>query len=85
MKSTIITASDARSDLFNLIRSASKGLREHIIKLQGEKPVVMLSLEEYESLKETAEILSIPGAKESILKGARDIKAGRGIPLSKLK
>ena len=38
-----------------------------------------------EALKETAEILAIPGALESINRGIEDYKKGLGIPLSRLK
>lgn len=84
MNDPILTASDARKNFYQLIRSAAQGLKEHIITLQGEKPVVLISLEELESIKETAEILAIPKARESIEQGVKELKQGKVIPLSDL-
>jgi len=39
--------------------------------------VVLLSEDDYESILETAELLDVPGLKDSVRKADREIKKGR--------
>ncbi len=55
------------------------------ITVNGKPKAVVLSSEELESLEETAEILAIPGALESIRKGKEQIKKGQFVKLADLK
>ena len=50
-----------------------------IINRGNDTGVVLISLEEYNSLKETEYIMSSPETLEAIRKGDEDIKNGRGI------
>ena len=50
-----------------------------IINRGNDTGVVLISLEEYNSLKETEYIMSSPETMEAIRKGDEDIKNGRGI------
>ena len=72
----IVTATEARRDLFNLIRRA---LRAHDpVRIQHrEGGVVLVSEEDYEGLLETLELLSVPGMRGSIAEAEADIAAGR--------
>ena len=72
----MVTATEARKELFNLIRRA---LRAHDpIRIQHrEGGVVLVSEEDYEGLLETLELLSIPGMRESIVEAEADVAAGR--------
>ena len=72
----IITATEARKELFSLIRRA---LRAHDpVRIQHrEGGVVLVSEEDYEGLMETLELLSIPGMRESIAEAQADVAAGR--------
>lgn len=80
-KTTILNASEARKNLYRLIDEASSGLTQFVIRLKKQEPVVLISMEEYESLQETAEILSIPGALESIEAAKQEVCEGKVIPL----
>ena len=80
----ITNASQARKDFYRLIKKTASG-EEVVINLRGTEPVVMLSLEDYEALKETAEVLMIPGALTEIKQGANQAQKGIGISLAKLK
>ena len=73
---TELTATEARQNLFWLLRKSLKG---HVpIKIMSkEGDVVLISREDYESLLETLELLSKPGMRESIKEAREDIKAGR--------
>ena len=79
----IIGASQARANFYQLVRQAAVGSAP-IIQLRGEKPVVMLDLEEYQSLLETAEILAIPGAAEEIHVAKKQARKKEGISLDEL-
>lgn len=83
--SNLIPISDARANLPNLVSKVSENLERVVITVNGQPKAILVSAEELESLEETAEILAIPGARESILRGEQDTKAGKVIPLSKLK
>ena len=82
--SNLIAISEAREKLPELVNKINKLYDRAIITVNGKPKVVMISLEELESLEETAEVLAIPGIKESIDKGRKEAKKGQGIPLSKL-
>ncbi|PIR54645.1 prevent-host-death protein [Candidatus Peregrinibacteria bacterium CG10_big_fil_rev_8_21_14_0_10_36_19] len=70
-----ITTTDARSNLFNIVKKTAKG---HVPTKISSKDgnVVMISENDYESLLETAELLSISGLKESISKSDKEIEKG---------
>jgi antitoxin YefM len=72
----VVTATEARKGLFNLIRRA---LRAHDpVRIQHrEGGVVLVSEEDYEGLLETLELLSMPGMRESIDEARADVAAGR--------
>ena len=80
-----MSITDARATLPTLIDMVDKNLDRVVITVKGKPKAVIISSEELESLEETAEILAIPGAKESIRKGMQQIKRGEFIPLSELK
>lgn len=69
--------SQARKDLTTLVNKASKKLDEFIITVNGFPAAVLMSVKEYESWKETTEILSDKGLMEAIRTGEEDIKKGR--------
>lgn len=80
----LIPISDVRANLPKLVNKVNKNLDRVVITVNGQPKAILVSTEELESLEETAEILSIPGAKKSIKEGLRQGKRGQGIPLSKL-
>lgn len=69
-----LTASEAREDLYNLIRKASKGPRAFEIKLRGVDSVILISKEELEGWLETLDILSNPEEREAIREGRKTKK-----------
>ncbi|MBU0561930.1 MAG: type II toxin-antitoxin system Phd/YefM family antitoxin [Bacteroidetes bacterium] len=71
-----ITASEARTNLFQLIKKTVKG-HVHTRITSKEGSAVMLSEEEYESLLETSELLSVPNFKQTIKKADKEIKEGK--------
>ena len=81
----IVAISNLRSNLPGFINEVSEKLERFIVTVSGKPKAVVMSLEELESLEETAEILSVPDAYEKIMKGVAETKKGKGTPLSKFK
>ena len=79
-----MSISDVRANLPELVTQVSNTMGRIIITVNGQPKATLVSAEELESLEETAEILSIPGAKESILRGLKQAKKGKGVSLSDL-
>ncbi len=63
---SILTASDARSNFYQLLEEAGENLRQFTIKLRGKNDVVILSAEEVEGWKETLDIMSDPRLMKKI-------------------
>jgi antitoxin YefM len=71
-----VTATEARRELFELLRRAIHGHEAvHIQHRDG--GVVLLSEEEYDGLLETLELLSVPGMRDSLAEADADVAAGQ--------
>ena len=75
----------AREDLTKIVENARKKLDEYVITVNGSPAAVIISAEEYESWKETNEIMSDPGLMKAIKQGEKEIKEGKGIPWEEVK
>jgi len=64
----------ARENLATLVEKASKQLDEYIITVNGSPAAILMSVEEYESWKETMEIMADPGLMKAIKQGEKDFK-----------
>jgi len=81
-----IAISDARANLPDLVTKINKNLDRAIITVNGQPKAVIVSIDELESLEETAEVLSsIPGIKKDIETSRKQIIKGEFTPLSDLK
>ena len=78
-----LTASEARGELFRLIKDASRSHRTFSIT-HKDGDAVLMSKEDYESLIETLELLSIPGFLESVKEAKREIAEGDTIAMEKV-
>ena len=70
-----LTATQARAQLFTLLKQATRGHRQYRIT-HNQGNAVLLSEEDYESLLETLELLSTPGFAESIRRARKEIASG---------
>ena len=70
------TYTDLRNNLKNYIDSVIEDSDTVIINRHGGTGVVIISLDEYNSLKETEYIISSPETMKAIRKGEDDIKNG---------
>ena len=75
----------AREDLTKIVENARKKLDEYVITVNGSPAAVIISAEEYESWKETNEIMSDPKLVKAIKQGEKEIKEGKGIPWEEVK
>ena len=79
---TYITATKARKNFFDLIKTASKPGKHISITHAGIPKVMMMSQDEFEGLIETLEIMSDPQLMRDIRASMKSKK--KGIPLEKL-
>lgn len=68
---------EARQKLTTLVDRVNRVLDEYIITVKGKPAAVLMSAQEYESWKETNEILSDASLMRAIKEGEEDIKKGR--------
>ncbi len=65
---TTITTSQARTRLFQLVDAAV--ISHKPVQIKGRRSsAVLISSEDWEAIQETLYLLSIPGMRESLLKG----------------
>ena len=67
----------AREDLTSLVENVSRKLDEYIITVNGSPAAVLISAAEYESWKETNEILSNPTLLKGIRQGEKEVSEGK--------
>ena len=73
-----ITYSSARANLASTMDRVCNDHEPLIITRNGEKAVVMLSLEDYKSLEETAYLLRSPANARRLLSSIAQLNAGQG-------
>lgn len=73
----ILSITKAREELTTLVENANKRLEEYIITVNGSPAAVLLSAQEYESWKETTEILADPELMKAIRQGENEIAEGK--------
>ena len=67
----------AREELASLVDNARKRLDEYVITVNGTPAAVIISAVEYDSWKETNEILADKKLMKAIKEGEEDIRRGR--------
>ena len=75
----------AREQLTTLVEKADKLLDEYVITVNGVPSAVLISASEYDSWKETLDILSDQKLLKAIKKGEEDLKEGKFITFEQLK
>lgn len=83
--SQTVPVRELRSDLARVIDRVAD-LREHVIVTRRGRPaVVLIPVDEYEALEETAEILSDPDALDAIEEGRQEAERGETVTLAELR
>jgi prevent-host-death family protein len=73
----ILPVTDVKRDLLALIKKVQKMKESIAITRNGRPTAVLLSLEEYEGLLETIEILSDPALLKTLRKSRKELDAGK--------
>lgn len=71
-----LSITKAREDLTTLVDNAHKKLDEYVITVNGSPAAVLMSAQEFDSWKETVEIMSDPELMKAIKEGEKNIKNG---------
>lgn len=74
-----ITYTAVRANLASTMDRVCNDHEALIITRNGEQSVVMLSLEDYKSLEETAYLLRTPANAKRLLSAAAQLGAGKGV------
>ena len=77
---TTLSATDARREFFDLMKRAAKGHRVYRIR-HRKGAAVLISEEDYESLLESLELLSIPGFRASMKRSVAQLARGETLSL----
>ena len=75
----VVSYSDARANLKQVMDRVVADKSEVIITRQKAEAVVMVSLSEWNSIVETAHLLSSPRNAERLREFIRDLDAGKGV------
>jgi antitoxin YefM len=74
-----ITYTAARESLASTMQSVCEDRDPVIITRNRDQSVVMMSLEDYEALQETAYLLRVPANARRLLKSVEELKEGKGV------
>jgi antitoxin YefM len=74
-----MTYSESRAKYAETLDSVVDDREEVVITRAGHDPVVMVALDEYESLKETAYLLRSPANARRLLAAIEDLENGGGV------
>jgi len=81
----ILPISQARENLTDIVDRAKRLLEEYVITVNGVPAAVILSATEYESWKETNEILADKQLMYELREAEKELKEGKGISWEKVK
>lgn len=74
-----MTYSESRAKYAETLNAVVNDREEVVITRAGHEPVVMVSLDDYESLKETAYLLRSPENARRLLASIERLESGRGV------
>jgi antitoxin YefM len=78
-----VPLADAKNRLSEVVERLEREHGRVVITKHGRPAVVMLSIEDLESLEESLEILSDPALMRSIRRAQREVESGKAIRLSR--
>ena len=80
-----VTLKELRPGLPEIINEIDRKLDRYIVTKRGKPVAIMMSMDDYEGLLETIEILSDKAAVKRIKKAKQEIAAGKTLSLEDLK
>ncbi len=81
---TTLTASEARSNLYDMLDEVKKYLKRFVITHHGKPQAIVLPTEDVESMEETIELLSDTSLLRDIRRSIKDYRAGKFYTLSQV-
>ena len=82
---TTMSVSEAKDKLSQLVKKTAETTKPIIISVNGRKEVVLISMEEYDSLMETIEILKDQRLVKKIASSMEDIRKGDVVKFDAIK
>ena len=80
-----ITVRELRPELSSVIKNIHEKFDRYFVTRHGKPEIVMMSVEDYESIMETLEIESDKELMKRLKKAKADAKNGKGVSLDDLK
>ena len=74
-----ISYTSARANLASIMEKVCEDHAPIIITRKNENPVVMMSLEDYQAMKETTYLLRSPANARQLLESIAELEAGKGV------
>ena len=74
----VVSLTEARNNLKSVFDSVYLDNDEVIIHRKGKENIVMISMNEYNSMKETNYLLSSPANKKNLLASLKELRDGKG-------
>ncbi len=74
-----ISYTEARKNLAGLMDAVCDNIDAVVVTRRKSRPVVIMSLEEYNSIKETDYLLRSPENKKRLLESIKEIRAGKAV------
>ena len=74
----VYSLTEARNNIKAMFDSVYEDNEEVIIHRKGRESVVVISLDDYNALKETNYLLASPANKKQLLVSLKELKSGRG-------
>ncbi len=75
----VFSLTEARNNIKELFETVYNNKEEVVIHRKGRESVVVIPLEEYNSLKESIYLLSSPANKKHLLDSLKELREGKGI------
>lgn len=75
-----LSSTDLRANLSSVMDQVNDDHEPVIVTRAKGRPVVMLSLEDYTAMDETAYLMASPKNAERLLEAIRGLNAGEGVP-----
>jgi antitoxin YefM len=75
----VYSLTEARNNIKAMFDSVYGDNEEVIIHRKGRESVVVISLDDYNALKETNYLLASPANRKQLLESLKELRAGRGI------
>ncbi len=72
-----VNYSTARNNLRSIIEDIDTNCEEYLVVTKDDRQVVIISYDEYQSMKETLHLLSTPANRERLLRSIGQIEKGK--------